>query len=79
MMLLSKYLENGAKDRVYVKLIMLGDEDDIMLQCEVLDPEMKGIFTSGDFSLIDGHIYFNNNVIKLRYDLMRLYGHRNDL
>ena len=31
MMLLSKYLENGAKDRLFVKLIMLGDEDDILL------------------------------------------------
>ena len=35
---------------------------------------MKGIFMSGQYRLVDGHIYFNNHVIKLRYDLMKAYG-----
>ena len=78
-MLLSKFLDQESSDRLYVKMITLGDDEDVILQCEVINSEMKGIFISGDFSLIDGHIYFNNNVIKLRYDLMRVYGHRNDL
>jgi hypothetical protein len=40
---------------------------------------MKGIFISGEYTLVDGHIYFNNNVIKLRYDLMKKYSNRLDL
>ena len=40
---------------------------------------MKGIFISGEYTLVDGHVYFNNNVIKLRYDLMKKYPNRADL
>ena len=40
---------------------------------------MKGIFTSGEFTLVDGHVYFNNNVIKLRYDIMKKFSNRTDL
>ena len=29
------------------------------------------ILKSPDFKFIDGHIYFNNNIVKLRYDLIR--------
>ena len=35
---------------------------------------MKGIFISGEYTLVDGHIYFQNRVLKLRYDLMKQYG-----
>lgn len=35
---------------------------------------MKGIFLSGLYKLVDGHIYYDNKVIKLRYDLMKSYG-----
>ena len=31
---------------------------------------MKGVLISGQYQLTNGHIYYNNNVIKLRYDLM---------
>lgn len=33
-------------------------------------PEIIGIMQSGYYTLVDGHIYHNNNVIKMRYDLM---------
>ena len=33
---------------------------------------MIGRLKSGLYTLLSGHIYFNNNVIKLRYDLISL-------
>lgn len=32
--------------------------------------EVLGIMQSGYFTFVDGHIYHNNDVIKLRYDLL---------
>lgn len=37
----------------------------------VVDPKIIGRFTSGLFILVDGHFYFNNEVIKVRYDQIR--------
>jgi hypothetical protein len=36
----------------------------------IKDPEIVGRFTANQFTLMDGHMYFNNQVFKLRYDLM---------
>jgi hypothetical protein len=36
----------------------------------VKDPYFIGILLSGYHSLIDGHIYHRNNVVKIRYDLI---------
>ena len=41
-----------------------------------------GILKSGLYKFVEGHIYFNNNTIKIRYDLLGCYGDklaRNDL
>ena len=46
----------------------------MILDCEIIDEEMKGIFRSGFYKIQDGHIYCGNSVIKLRYDLMKHYG-----
>lgn len=37
----------------------------------VKDPEIIGRFKSGLFHLINGHFYFGNSVLKVRYDLMK--------
>lgn len=34
---------------------------------------MKGVLKSGFYTLVDGHIYFRNQVIKMRYELMAEY------
>jgi hypothetical protein len=74
-MILSKDIEEAHfKDRLYLKLLKLNNIEEVLLEMEIEDRDMKGIFLSGEFSLIDGHIYFNNTVIKLRYDLMKTYG-----
>jgi hypothetical protein len=35
---------------------------------------MIGIFKSGMYKIVDSHIYSDNKVIKLRYDLMKSFG-----
>lgn len=57
-----------------MKIIMIHNPENVILECEITEPQMKGILLSGEFSLIDGHMYYNNNVIKVRYDLMKING-----
>lgn len=52
----------------------IDDIEDIYLECDLTDPEMRGIFLSGQYKLVNGHVYYQNRVIKLRYDLMKQYG-----
>ena len=40
------------------------------------EPKLKELLTSGAYILVDGHMYFNNNVFKIRYDLMKKYQSR---
>ena len=40
------------------------------------EPKLKELLTSGAYVLVDGHMYFNNNVFKIRYDLMKKYQSR---
>ena len=35
-----------------------------------MDDELIGRLLSGLYTFVDGHIYYNNNVIKIRYDLL---------
>lgn len=37
-------------------------------QCS--NPELLGRLKSSLYTLIDGHMYYNNNIIKIRYDLL---------
>ena len=62
---------NYEKDPIFITIKDLNFKDKIIIDCEIIDNEMKGIFVSDKYTLIDGHIYYNNNVIKLRYDLMQ--------
>lgn len=42
----------------------------VQLDVRLSRPEIIGILSSGYYTLVDGHIYHNNNVIKMRYDLL---------
>lgn len=39
-------------------------------QLMINDEELIGRLLSGLYTFVDGHIYYNNNVIKIRYDLL---------
>ena len=73
LMILSREIKSVLKfkDSVFIKIKDLKEKDDIILEQEILDENMKGILISGQYQLINGHIYFNNNVIKIRYDLIK--------
>lgn len=36
----------------------------------IKNKDLIGRLESGLFTFVDGHIYFGNNVIKIRYDLI---------
>ena len=35
-----------------------------------MDDELIGRLLSGLYTFVDGHIYYNNNVIKIRFDIL---------
>ena len=65
----NKHYDSG-KTQLYFKIYDL-QEDQVMYESDVVQPSLIGILASGLYTLIDGHIYFNNNVFKIRYDLMK--------
>lgn len=42
----------------------------VELSIEITNPMLIGRLLSGLYTIVDGHMYFNNNVIKIRYDLI---------
>ena len=46
---------------------------------KVTDDELIGRLTSMLYCFIDGHIYYNHNVIKIRYDLLDTKTNKRDL
>jgi hypothetical protein len=42
-----------------------------LYKLDVSDPDIMGRIKLGLFNLINGHMYFQNKVIKIRYDLLR--------
>jgi hypothetical protein len=72
--LISQERAREARKKLYLRIVELQDQEKVLLDCEVNDDNMIGVFKSGMYKLVDGHIYYDNNVIKLRYDLMKHYG-----
>ena len=47
----------------------------MIYECNIQNPDLIGRLKSGLFDVVDGHIYFNNNVIKIRYELINSKNH----
>jgi hypothetical protein len=47
------------------------EKNKTLISLDVTSKNLLGRFKMGGFNLIDGHMYFCNNVIKIRYDLLR--------
>ena len=43
--------EKQLRKKLYVKILSLKDLDQVILECEIIDDEMKGIFRSGFYKL----------------------------
>lgn len=41
-----------------------------MLEIEIKNSALEGILKSNIYTLVNGHMYYNNNVFKIRYDLI---------
>lgn len=61
---------NSASSVVVLKIFDMDDEDRVILETEIVNSALKGILESNMFTLVDGHMYYNNNVFKVRYDLI---------
>ena len=44
---------------------------EIEFAIQIKNKELIGRLLSGLYTFVDGHIYYNNNVIKIRYDLLK--------
>ena len=73
LILLYKYNTIEKREPHYVRIIDLKDKgDSIVLYNHVVeDVELIGRLTSMLYCFVDGHIYYNNSVIKIRYDLLK--------
>jgi hypothetical protein len=60
-----------STNQFFLKIFDLKENDKIILETMIENPTLQGILCSGAFTLVDGHIYYNNNVIKVRYDLIK--------
>jgi hypothetical protein len=43
----------------------------VLWQSQIKNPELIGRLKSSLYTLVGGHMYFNNKIIKIRYDLLR--------
>lgn len=53
------------------KILDTRDSNKVLANIQVKDPEIIGRFRLGKFTMCDGHFYFDNEVIKIRYDVLR--------
>ena len=66
---ISKDKKKTSKKTYKFKMINLVDGNQ-EYEIELTNPIIIGRLKSGLYTFMDGHIYFNNNVIKIRYDLI---------
>jgi hypothetical protein len=66
----SKGIQNGKLEIIYSFKVFDVDTLTVITDIVIKDEERIGRLKSGLFSLIDGHMYFSNDLIKIRYDLI---------
>ena len=71
-LILFKKKKFKKKQGKYVKIVdLLEDENKVLYNARIQHPELVGRLKSMLYSFVDGHLYYNNSVIKIRYDLLR--------
>ena len=64
-------VKDEIKSPKHVKIVDLnGIEPKVIYHNKIFNPELIGRLTSMLYSFVDGHIYYNNKVIKIRYDVL---------
>jgi hypothetical protein len=70
-LMMLKRKNNKKKGSKSIKIVDLNDEKVLLNMRKVEHRELIGRLKCQEFSLIDGHMYFNNQVVKIRYDLLK--------
>ena len=62
----------SERSKKFVRIVDLKDDGDnkVLYNSKVENEELLGRLTSMLYCFVDGHIYYNDNVIKIRYDLL---------
>jgi hypothetical protein len=70
-MIFSKQISIGEESGVKIYRFKIYDinKKQILYKSEVKNELLVGILRSGLYTFVHGHIYYNNNTIKIRYDL----------
>jgi hypothetical protein len=53
------------------KMVNVAESNKCLANIQVKDPEIIGRMKLGKFTMVDGHFYFDNEVIKIRYDVLK--------
>ena len=69
MLVLTSSMNKKLKSENYLGLFDL-DTEKTILKFKLTDPEVTGRMKTNLYHFVGGHIYFNNRVIKVRYDLL---------
>ena len=65
--------KDKSKNKYFVTIIDILDDDQIkvLYNARLTQESVLGRLKSGMYMIVNGHIYFNNDVIKIRYDLLK--------
>ena len=67
----SKSWSIEKKDYIHRKIKLFDTvKNEIIYEKRLKIEQLVGLLESGLYTLMDGHIYFSNDVIKIRYDLL---------
>lgn len=66
-------LKEKISKKYYLTIVELQDDDQYLTlyNNRILNEKLIGRIKSGFFMVVNGYIYFNNEVIKIRYDLLK--------
>ena len=74
LLLLIRFGAKRSSENITPRKFIIKVYDEILMKVEcsvwVTDPHIIGIMLSGQLRLLDGHIYHQNQLIKVRYDLI---------
>lgn len=70
--LVLKYGSKGKESNqtYFLKIYDMREEDKLIIETEIKNTALLGILLSNMYTLVKGHMYYNNNVFKIRYDLI---------
>jgi hypothetical protein len=67
LIIFSKLLKEDINFKIYIYDLL---NRNVEYESKIENKELVGRLESGLYTLVDGHIYYNNHCIKIRYDLI---------